>query len=208
MPFSVPSWGVLGATTGTSCRATLSTSTGWTSAREWLAADRMLQWIGPGTVVGKEGKSSYWIARGGRCILCAAEHLRPAESEELGYLFQARTLHKDLHALLDNLEVDPDGVFADEEEVDESMSRPRAAAADRPDRAMARRPVKRVRMRQKGPPEYEDGGMGEEGPEVREAFYTGRVPKALIKQLDGDPLGEDPGERAPPLRGGRGQAME
>ena len=40
------------------------------------------EWIGPGLIVGKEG-ASYWVSRGGRCLLCAAEHLRPAEPEEL-----------------------------------------------------------------------------------------------------------------------------
>lgn len=41
------------------------------------------EWIGPGLIVGKEG-ASYWVSRGGRCLLCAAEHLlKVKNSEEL-----------------------------------------------------------------------------------------------------------------------------
>ena len=32
-------------------------------------------WLGPATVIGREG-SNYWLARGGRCLLVAPEHLR------------------------------------------------------------------------------------------------------------------------------------
>ena len=45
------------------------------------------EWIAPGVVVGREG-SSYWVSPGGWCVLCAAKHLRPAESEGLGLVFQ------------------------------------------------------------------------------------------------------------------------
>lgn len=40
------------------------------------------KWIGPATIIGAEG-SNYWAARGGRCLLAAREHLRPAEHEEV-----------------------------------------------------------------------------------------------------------------------------
>ena len=53
------------------------------------------EWIGPGIVVGQEGKN-FWVSRGGRCLLCAREHLRLAESEELGAALQARAVKKDL----------------------------------------------------------------------------------------------------------------
>lgn len=46
------------------------------------------EWIAPGVVVGREG-SSYWLSPIEWCVLCAAEHLRPAESEELGLAFQS-----------------------------------------------------------------------------------------------------------------------
>lgn len=42
------------------------------------------EWIAPGV---REG-SSYWLSPSEWCVLCAAEHLRPAESEELGLAFQ------------------------------------------------------------------------------------------------------------------------
>ena len=69
-------------------------------------------WIGPGVVVGKEG-SSYWVSRGGRCVLCAAEHLRPAESEELGMAFQTKVVKDDLMRLAHRLDnSDDDEVFS------------------------------------------------------------------------------------------------
>lgn len=40
------------------------------------------KWIGPATIIGAEG-SNYWAARGGRCLLAAGEHLRPAEHGEV-----------------------------------------------------------------------------------------------------------------------------
>ena len=71
------------------------------------------EWIGPGLIVGKEG-ASYWVSRGGRCLLCAAEHLRPAESEELGGAFQTKALKEDLLKLINNLEdLEDDETFAD-----------------------------------------------------------------------------------------------
>ena len=71
------------------------------------------EWIGPGVVVGKEG-ASYWVSRGGRCILCAAEHLRPAESEELGTAFQTKAVKDDLLKLAHRLEDSEDeDTFAD-----------------------------------------------------------------------------------------------
>ena len=71
------------------------------------------EWIGAGVVVGKEG-ASYWVSRGGRCILCAAEHLRPAESEELGTAFQTKAVKDDLMRLAHRLEDSEDeDIFAD-----------------------------------------------------------------------------------------------
>lgn len=67
------------------------------------------EWIGPGVVIGREGES-YWVSRGGRCILCAAEHLRLAESEELGTVFQTRALKEDLMRVVENI---ADEKFAD-----------------------------------------------------------------------------------------------
>eukprot|EP00435_Cladocopium_sp_Y103_P026720 s1126_g6.t1 len=72
------------------------------------------EWIGPGTIVGVEG-DSFWVSRGGRCLLCAREHLRPAESEELGMLLQAKVMQEDLLQLVHHLDEDGDNddIFAD-----------------------------------------------------------------------------------------------
>ena len=70
------------------------------------------EWIGPGVVIGKEGES-FWISRGGRCVLCAAEHLRHAESEELGQAFQTKALKEDLMKLVQNLDKEDSDAFAD-----------------------------------------------------------------------------------------------
>lgn len=70
------------------------------------------EWIGPGIVVGQEGKN-FWVSRGGRCLLCAREHLRLAESEELGAALQARAVKRDLMQLIEGMEVDDPEVFAD-----------------------------------------------------------------------------------------------
>ena len=108
------------------------------------------QWIGPGTVIGSEGES-IWVSRGGRCLLCAKEHLRPAESEELGTLFQAQSMQRDLKRLMERIEDDD---VEDEEifkEVPAVLEKTEAnqVASDRkrswPDG------VPRKRMRQKGP---------------------------------------------------------
>ena len=56
-------------------------------------------WVGPGTVIGEEG-SNLWVTRGGRCILCAPEHVRLATSEELGEAFSLRATRDDLDRLL------------------------------------------------------------------------------------------------------------
>ena len=56
-------------------------------------------WVGPGTVIGEEG-SNLWVTRGGRCILCAPEHVRLATSEELGEAFSLRAARDDLDRLL------------------------------------------------------------------------------------------------------------
>ena len=102
-------------------------------------------WIGPGTVVGREG-ASYWVARGGRCLLCAQEHLRTAESEELGKAFQTRVLKEDLMKLVNNLEenANDDDLFLDARTDD----RPQPTWDIAPE-SSSDGPVKR--MRSKGP---------------------------------------------------------
>ena len=44
-------------------------------------------WAGPATVIGREG-ANYWLARGGRCVLVASEHLRCADHGEVSELLR------------------------------------------------------------------------------------------------------------------------
>ena len=62
-------------------------------------------WRGPGVIVGFEGINA-WVSMNGRCIVCAREHLRPADSEELGEIFKSEILAKDLEKLLDEMEAE------------------------------------------------------------------------------------------------------
>ena len=90
------------------------------------------QWIGPGVVIGKEGTSSYGVSRGGRCLLCAKEHMRSAETGELGGLFQARSLQRDLHRLVENVQRDNQHIFMDAtDEIDTHMAVPEAEVQPR-----------------------------------------------------------------------------
>ncbi|CAE7496514.1 GIP [Symbiodinium sp. CCMP2592] len=56
-------------------------------------------WVGPGTVIGEEG-TNIWVSKGGRCVLCAEEHVRLATPEELGQAFSLRVAREDLERLL------------------------------------------------------------------------------------------------------------
>eukprot|EP00435_Cladocopium_sp_Y103_P030110 s1767_g7.t1 len=83
---------------------------------------------------------------GGRCILCAGEHLRQAESEELGSAFQTKALKEDLMKLVDNMEnLDDDEIFADATDQITSNKRPLPGhALYHPGEAM---PEKRLNMK-------------------------------------------------------------
>ncbi|OLQ15724.1 Copia protein [Symbiodinium microadriaticum] len=74
------------------------------------------QWVGPGTVIGDEG-TNLWITRGGRCVLCAPEHVRLATAEELGQAFSLRAARDDLDRLL-NADNDDEEVFPADEMID------------------------------------------------------------------------------------------
>ena len=73
-------------------------------------------WVGPATVIGLEG-TNVWVTRAGRCTLCAAEHIRPATSEELGQAFSLRAAREDLDRLL-NLDDADEEMFDDEVEAE------------------------------------------------------------------------------------------
>ena len=74
-------------------------------------------WRGPGVVIGRQ-HDNYWIARGGRCFLCAPEHVRPASPEELGGLFALRATQEDLQRLIER-DHDDVAVFEEENDYDE-----------------------------------------------------------------------------------------
>ena len=58
------------------------------------------KWIGPATIIGAEG-SNYWAARGGRCLLAAAEHLRPADHEEVSLTLRVKAAIREVNKALD-----------------------------------------------------------------------------------------------------------
>ena len=58
-------------------------------------------WLGPATVIGREG-SNYWLARGGRCLLVAPEHLRPASHDEVSELLRTKVALHELQQMLKN----------------------------------------------------------------------------------------------------------
>ena len=79
------------------------------------------QWLGPCTVV-PEGQN-LWVSKGGRCLLCAPEHVRPAEAEELGELLRVKASLKDIEEILlekggPSVAYAPDGEVEDNGEKD------------------------------------------------------------------------------------------
>ena len=73
-------------------------------------------WLGPGTVIGPEG-NNLWVTRGGRCFLCAPEHLRLSTPEELGQAFSFKAAKEDLDRLL-NTELETDEEFPAQTDLD------------------------------------------------------------------------------------------
>ena len=57
------------------------------------------RWMGPCTVIGREGQN-YWLARGGRRLLCAPEHIRTAHHEEVNEGLRIKMAMRELHQLL------------------------------------------------------------------------------------------------------------
>eukprot|EP00438_Fugacium_kawagutii_P028405 Skav208339 [mRNA] locus=scaffold5193:38831:45910:+ [translate_table: standard] len=74
-------------------------------------------WMGPATVIGKEG-SNVWLARGGRCYLSAPEHLRPADSVEVGEALRIKMAMKEVKRLIEHEasenEEEVDGSYVDD----------------------------------------------------------------------------------------------
>ena len=162
------------------------------------------EWIGPGIVVGQEGKN-FWVSRGGRCLLCAREHLRLAESEELGAALQARAVKKDLMQLIEGMEVDDPEVFADatgdpephqseHPEMDYTPTEPDDGPPgdDEGERTRASKreaeqklvPVKRMRQKGDVPMVPANVPVPEDDELLCYMASSDRVPRALQKQAD------------------------
>lgn len=92
-------------------------------------------WMGPAAIIGQEGQN-YWLARGGRCILAAPEHLRAAEHEEVSEILRIKAAIKEVEGVLEEeqkdyadlrsphpegagdveVEMEIEGIFDDEDE--------------------------------------------------------------------------------------------
>eukprot|EP00435_Cladocopium_sp_Y103_P029489 s394_g7.t1 len=81
------------------------------------------KWIGPATIIGAEG-SNYWAARGGRCLLAAAEHLRPADHEEVSLTLRIKAAIKEVSLTL--------RIKAAIKEVDQALDKEFSDLADGP----------------------------------------------------------------------------
>ena len=159
-------------------------------------------WMGPGTVIGYEGVNA-WVTRGGRCVLCAPEHLRLATPEELGEAFCLRAAREDLDKLLNAEdeedvfeEEEPDAgglgdVVFDEDDADEDHVMAELDHGEpAPDRHGVRRgpedlpPVVLKRQRRKGKPDAQSVMMLKKAktPRSREKALEKEIPWALIPE--------------------------
>ena len=93
----------------------MATSTVWTrpQAEKPALARTLVNGSAQASLLAKK-VHPFWVSRGGRCLLCAQEHLRPAESEELGGAFQTNVVKEDLLKLINNMEdMEDDETYAD-----------------------------------------------------------------------------------------------
>lgn len=85
-------------------------------------SNKKVRRVGPCTAIGREGQN-YWLARGGRCLLCAPEHLREAKPEEVNEGLRLKMAMREVKQLLKEDEGDsfdefmPDGLNEDPQEV-------------------------------------------------------------------------------------------
>ncbi|CAL1145601.1 unnamed protein product [Cladocopium goreaui] len=104
-------------------------------------------WMGPAAIIGQEGQN-YWLARGGRCILAAPEHLRAAEHEEVSEILRIKAAIKEVEGVLEEeqkdyadlrsphpegagdveVEMEIDGIFDDEDEEMPTAEAPASSA--------------------------------------------------------------------------------
>ncbi|CAE7025469.1 GIP, partial [Symbiodinium sp. CCMP2456] len=172
-------------------------------------------WVGPGTIIGQEG-ANLWVTRGGRCVLCAPEHVRLATAEELGQAFSLHVAQQDLDKLL-NADSEQDDMFIDGEE-ENADDEPRDEAdegygigeiamdieEDSGDRRGVRRELARVppmvlkRQRRKGRGDEAPAGPG---PHEAHMLKKARTPRSKEKQLEKEiPWAMIPEEMRPAFR--------
>ena len=70
-------------------------------ARTRRKARKEFALLGPCTVIGPEG-SNYWLARGGRCLLAAPQHLREAVHEEVSETLRIKAALYEAQKMLDH----------------------------------------------------------------------------------------------------------
>ena len=61
---------------------------------------KQAMWRGPATVIGREG-DNYWLARGGRCILAAGQHMRSAVHEEVSELIRIKAALRQVQEVIE-----------------------------------------------------------------------------------------------------------
>ncbi|CAE7822217.1 GIP [Symbiodinium sp. CCMP2456] len=172
-------------------------------------------WVGPGTIIGQEG-ANLWVTRGGRCVLCAPEHVRLATAEELGQAFSLHIAQQDLDKLL-NADSEQEDMFIDGEEenadgephdgADEGYGIGEIAMdieEDPGDRRGVRRELARVppmvlkRQRRKGRGDEVPAGPG---PHEAHMLKKARTPRSKEKQLEKEiPWAMIPEEMRPAFR--------
>ena len=118
-------------------------------------------WMGPATVIGREG-SNYWVARGGRCVLVAPEHVRSAHHEEVSELLRTKVALAQVRKLIqegDAAEVEDEtghqgataeGEVAMDAEDDLQAGMPAVTREDRLAAAQAREVALETARRRKG----------------------------------------------------------
>ena len=72
-------------------------------------------WTGPAVVIGREG-SNYWLARGGRCLLAAPEHVREARHEEISEMLRLKMAMKEVRQMAQS----PEGEIYEEIDDDDA----------------------------------------------------------------------------------------
>ena len=160
------------------------------------------KWIGPATIIGAEG-SNYWAARGGRCLLAAAEHLRPADHEEVSLTLRIKAAIREVDQALDqefsdlvdesgDTTMEPDKqpekatsssstrAIADSMEVERGDRRRKAEEIE----GMHKVLKKQAKLLDDVPVSLKQGTAGRGGPQPHFFIKSGMKAEALEKALD------------------------